>query len=415
MTSSEGEDLWPPVPPELRPLLTSHLAREFSSTHAQLSEEARCFGRLLVSSSLFSPGIELERAKNIELRRQASGIHELDEDIVEELEKELSEITRGGLATIQETVTESLDTGMVATDCHVERDMWVSLFTEEIGRLSAALTPSWQLSQERNDGNAESESEDSKPPPTVVVVLGPSAAGKTYSCRAVLQELQRDASEPLPTAFLTIDGAAMRGASKTWVEFSFHIASKYGVPGFADLYESYFKPYLERLKLLFIEAVLSHRYSCVVPHTARDGGKFCRDYVDRFAQAGYRIRVMAVVASPGKCLQNGRAREKLRGKQYSDKYHAASVRSIKVVVNHCHRQAREAQSFCLLAPSLIRHATCWDCPYSQRVGAEEEITEIQTGASPGPGCPDCSDLSAHQDTANSPIFVTARTQLPVSD
>ena len=133
----------------------------------------------------------------------------------------------------------------------------------------------------------------------------------------------------------------MRGASRSWVELSIHVAKERNVAGFSDLYETYFRNYIKRLKCCFTDAVLAGGYSCVVPHTARDGAKFCRKYVDRFAEAGYRIQILAVVASARKCLENGRDRERVRGKQYSDAYYAASVGSVREVVNYCHQRRGE--------------------------------------------------------------------------
>ena len=65
--------LWPAVPEDLQPTLVRLLENEFSVNSsrlggpADLSADARAFGRLLVRSSVFYPGKELEQAKNLEL------------------------------------------------------------------------------------------------------------------------------------------------------------------------------------------------------------------------------------------------------------------------------------------------------------------------------------------------------------
>ncbi len=515
-------DQWVPVPVELRAILHRKLEREFAPdpVTGQLSEDAQTFGRLLIRSSLFFPGEELEQAKNLAhpenappprnspeaskavstssiglptnmgvppsddqdhdvgrddvlvqhqppggsaspqlplspplsplsavpstglsgsgLIRRASEIRELDEATLRELEEELSPHSGDGgrnanegskdhdendskededdSSTSKEDDNEA-HSGMkkgpdegedskepenkndsnpkkleqqqprISTNPRItnhlqkrsstarfdgaNRQVWVAFFEQELGSLGLQR-------------GADS--------PVVIFVLGPSAAGKTHGCKLLL------ASPAFPKnlgTFVSVDGAAMRGCSKTWVEFSIHVAPRrYRIQGFSDLYEGYFRPYLESLKLCFTQAVVKGRYSCIVPHTARDAAKFCKNYVDAFASENYVLQVMAVVASAKRCLENGRSREKVRGKQYSDKYHEASVRAVRSVVNYCHERAREPgparsrsesrseRSFRLF-PTQIQHASCWCCPVMQEVPTDTTLkNEVTLGASP---------------------------------
>lgn len=193
-----------------------------------------------------------------------------------------------------------------------------------------------------------------------ILLLGPSASGKTYSAKTILQTFLREADRVRPilgvprwsgSSFRVVDGGIVRDSSRIykWIREKSRLRSDLG--GFTDLFSRYFKhptgAFKKRIfddwvegtqNLVLIEtgvdvaAGISTRFGATVAKVA--GKSKLEKYIERLDTAGYEIGVMVVFASKAACEAAGRKREAEEGKRYDSKGWGIAIQLIPRTIQY---------------------------------------------------------------------------------
>jgi hypothetical protein len=151
-------------------------------------------------------------------------------------------------------------------------------------------------------------------------VLGPSAAGKTYSTTSSMEQVLKvnNVKNPTQVGFRSLDGGIMRQVSGTWQTYKTLCSSKEnGVVGCKDLFHK-FQKVLNLMKRKVFGLWLTRGDNIVVVETASNGpSKVFENYYWPMRRHKYRVIMGAVYARLSKCQSNGRTRAFIEGKAYS--------------------------------------------------------------------------------------------------
>jgi len=214
-----------------------------------------------------------------------------------------------------------------------------------------------------------------------IFVLGPSAAGKTYSTRVNLAEVL--AANHLPMVpFVSIDGGIMREKSKAWEEFRAYCK----VDGFTDLFRKYFKKDVGRFKKDLFHFLADRGTNIVIPDTFADWvpginkGKGMY-MLESLRKRGYTILMTAVFGSESKCIKNGTSREKKEGKLYHCTYWERAIRKIADAFNVCREMGFVEQTY------FVFDNTDWSKPGRHVVKPRLGLTVEVLGGSMSPAKP----------------------------
>jgi hypothetical protein len=168
-----------------------------------------------------------------------------------------------------------------------------------------------------------------------VFVLGPSAAGKTYTTRhTLLRNLLVKNGWDGDLGFFSIDGGTIRDESLMWQEMKeipAHSDARYS--GFSDLFSEYFQPHISVLKKKLFAWLLKRRMNIIVPDTCVSIKNKIAKRFSAFQREGYRIVMTAVYASKAACTAQGRSREKHEGKRYSNNSWVLAMHKIPALFN----------------------------------------------------------------------------------
>jgi len=153
-----------------------------------------------------------------------------------------------------------------------------------------------------------------------IIVLGPSAAGKTHQTQVNLCEVLKANSLPGDLSFVSIDGGIMRNASKWWKHAKdLRLKEKRPVKGFSDLHKGYFQTHLRAFKRKVFSSLLERGVNMVIPDTAAQVmSDRVGSYLKRLKQHKYTVVMTAVHATRETCNRNGKRREVEEGKKYSN-------------------------------------------------------------------------------------------------
>lgn len=181
-----------------------------------------------------------------------------------------------------------------------------------------------------------------------LIILGPSAAGKSHAlklagvrspvkgsrCKGMNFEAWEDKDDfaakvhaiDMPQRALILDGSYVRDSSDCWRDLV-ALAHSNDLDGFSDLFSSYFKPGMDKVKKNITKDAIEKQWNIIVPDTASTFKKTA-EMIKRLADDGYSLKVVAVYASEQKCKERGKSREKEEGKKYSSKNWTVSMQSI---------------------------------------------------------------------------------------
>lgn len=162
-----------------------------------------------------------------------------------------------------------------------------------------------------------------------LIVLGPSAAGKSHALGAGVLTC--------PGGAQIIDGTSLRQASRVWAEVVSR-ARREGLSGFSDYYKKYFMKPMNQVKDALVDEAVQCRANVVIPHTASDFAAVAA-LVAKLSGAGYRIRCAAIYADRALCESRGGSREVEEGKKYDSKNWRTSVGSILAMQELLHLRA----------------------------------------------------------------------------
>eukprot|EP00928_Gymnodinium_smaydae_P015956 TRINITY_DN15941_c0_g2_i1.p1 TRINITY_DN15941_c0_g2~~TRINITY_DN15941_c0_g2_i1.p1 ORF type:complete len:586 (-),score=109.91 TRINITY_DN15941_c0_g2_i1:175-1932(-) len=154
-----------------------------------------------------------------------------------------------------------------------------------------------------------------------LIVLGPSAAGKSYALRCF-----ENLACVVPKGAMQVDGSFIRDASITWARTA-ATAEANGLAGFSDYFAEYFKPSMDKVKASILTDALARKANVVVPDTGSNLSSLV-SLTDRFALAGYSVSFAAIYADQSVCEVRGKQRESKDGKKYSSRNWRTSVQAI---------------------------------------------------------------------------------------
>lgn len=180
-----------------------------------------------------------------------------------------------------------------------------------------------------------------------IIVLGPSAAGKTHRTKANLGEVLRANSLPGDLSFVSIDGGIMRSTNKWW-SFANALRAKDPRPikGFTDLHKGYFQTHLRAFKKKVFASLLKRGVNMVIPDTAAQVmSDRVGSYLKRLKQHKYTVVMTAVHASRESCNRNGKMREVEEGKKYSNFSWSYAMRSVEKYFNQCRSIGYHKETF----------------------------------------------------------------------
>jgi hypothetical protein len=186
--------------------------------------------------------------------------------------------------------------------------------------------------------------------PVMVIVLGPSGSGKSYSFSLHMGKLLRDNGLDEDMNFLSVDGGLMREQSKVYQEVIALAKRLPGVLGFSDAQNKISKDATHEAKSYYKKAWIGHDRApgsiawwpnIVVPDTATTCINtkvhylpgFCNtwDFLAQASTDGYRIIMAGVNTDQNNCHAQGMARAIGEGKVYSSKNWMKSVYAVKVL------------------------------------------------------------------------------------
>jgi adenylylsulfate kinase-like enzyme len=176
-----------------------------------------------------------------------------------------------------------------------------------------------------------------------LVVLGPSASGKTYGLKLVCALLPVLASW-VKNSFV-LDGANFRDASKVWAAVKASAISS-GYVGYSDAYTTLLKRPTDLLKTKLVAKLMGDGFNIILPDTC-SSLSIVREKIKMLKDAGYTINILACVAPKSVCEQRGRSREQGEGKKYSSKNWQNSVEGLEVVINELRKSGEDADFFVL--------------------------------------------------------------------
>lgn len=180
-----------------------------------------------------------------------------------------------------------------------------------------------------------------------IIVLGPSAAGKTHRTKANLGEVLRANSLPGDLSFVSIDGGIMRDTSKWWSRANaLRAKDPRPIKGFTDLHKGYFQTHLRAFKKKVFSSLLKRGVNMVIPDTAAQVmSDRVGSYLKRLKQHKYTVVMTAVHASRESCNQNGKTREVEEGKKYSNFSWSYAMRSVERYFNQCRSIGYHKETF----------------------------------------------------------------------
>jgi hypothetical protein len=163
-----------------------------------------------------------------------------------------------------------------------------------------------------------------------LLVLGPSATGKTYCLQYIA-----DGRLPLDgcyTRSFVLDGARFRDISKSWTKLKKEAVDE-GFTGYQDGYDTCMKKATDALKLKLTTRLLNDGANLIIPDTCSNPSSVVKKCA-MLTEAGYTLDVLVVIAPKSVCMQRGTAREQHEGKKYSSKNWQKSMESVEVVINY---------------------------------------------------------------------------------
>ena len=157
-----------------------------------------------------------------------------------------------------------------------------------------------------------------------ILVLGPSAVGKTFSTKNALATVLERNGWMSDMMFLSIDGGIMRETSKTWntmKELPRQVRGDYRYKGVSDLFSGYFKPTISGMKKKVFKYCVKSGKNIIVPETGASPlpgvpGKV-KSMLKLLKKYDYRVVMTAVSGSRERCRLNGTSREVKEGKKYN--------------------------------------------------------------------------------------------------
>jgi hypothetical protein len=176
-----------------------------------------------------------------------------------------------------------------------------------------------------------------------LIVIGPSASGKTHGLKLVCALL------PMLAAWMkhsfVLDGANFRDASKAWAAVK-ESAIRSGYIGYSNAYNTLLKKPTDLLKTKLVESLMGEGFNIILPDTCSNLS-IIREKIRLFKDAGYTINILACVAPKSVCEQRGHSREQSEGKKYSSKNWHKSVEGVQTVINELREAGEEADFFML--------------------------------------------------------------------
>jgi hypothetical protein len=163
-----------------------------------------------------------------------------------------------------------------------------------------------------------------------LLVLGPSATGKTYCLQYIA-----DGRLPLDACYkrsFVLDGARFRDVSKSWTRLK-KAAIDEGFTGYTDGYDTCMKKATDALKLKLTTRLLNEGANLIMPDTCSSPKSVIKKCA-MLAEAGYTLDVLVVIAPKSVCIARGTAREQFEGKKYSSKNWQKSMESVAEVINY---------------------------------------------------------------------------------
>lgn len=189
--------------------------------------------------------------------------------------------------------------------------------------------------------------------PVAIFVLGPSAAGKTFSTKLNLPLVLEENHLPSDLCFTTIDGGIMRSISLVWKEITQISKVCPRSPGIKDAHDLFAGAYSRRKKFQMFNNLVKQKKHLIIPDTAPGCSLAswkrvilssvwkspCKawDFYKELHNQGYKIIMTAVSADKETCADRGKMREQSEGKIYSGKQWRNSVKAIPALF----QEARE--------------------------------------------------------------------------
>lgn len=134
-----------------------------------------------------------------------------------------------------------------------------------------------------------------------IIVLGPSAVGKTFSTKNALATVLEKNGWMSDMMFLSIDGGIMRDVSKTWNTMKAlpsQVRGDFRYKGVSDLFSSYFKSYCSSTKKKLFRYCVKTGKNIIVPETAATPlpgmPSKVKDMLKLLKKYGYRVVMTAV-------------------------------------------------------------------------------------------------------------------------
>ena len=186
---------------------------------------------------------------------------------------------------------------------------------------------------------------DNAASPVCVVVLGPSAVGKSFLTKNKVGSVLAANGITGERTFITVDGGLLRedGVLPVWDEIK-KLSEVCGCEGFSDAYEQKLpdggeggiaKKAMSGGKTKLQKFFLGQKRDVIIPTTASDMKKE-KAAMEGFASAGYRVLLVVVNADQANAVAMGTKRAKLEGKKYSGSSWMKSVANGAALINEAH-------------------------------------------------------------------------------
>eukprot|EP00299_Pterocystis_sp_00344_P019777 c9782_g1_i2.p1 GENE.c9782_g1_i2~~c9782_g1_i2.p1 ORF type:complete len:611 (+),score=133.01 c9782_g1_i2:31-1863(+) len=203
-------------------------------------------------------------------------------------------------------------------------------------------------------------------------ILGPSAAGKTFSSRRMLSIFQSEADRLCPSGittpgwrgalFRTLDGGLIRDESHVYQEMRQLVHGRsVEIAGISDLMKEFFQNPISILKKRLFSDWTAHHQNMVIVETGVDfwtvigrttGAEFLGKVGDMFKHLfknHYEIGMMVVYASLASCERAGHLRESQEGKKYDSDGWAYALTLIPDAI----KRLQQASTSCLRPIVLV--------------------------------------------------------------
>eukprot|EP00946_MAST-07B_sp_MAST-7B-sp1_P003951 g3951.t1 len=197
--------------------------------------------------------------------------------------------------------------------------------------------------------------------PVAIIILGPSAVGKSHLTRTKIQQVLEANGIVGKVPFVAIDGGILREDTvlPTWDEIK-SLAAHVGCMGFSDAYEKkdgktevgIAKNAMSKGKTALQKIYLEAKQNVIVPTTASDMAKETTA-ITGFADAGYRVIFMAVNADQANAAVMGCSRARGEGKKYSGSSWLKSVKNAAELISQAHSDASTFGAFAKTATHFV--------------------------------------------------------------